>query len=1170
MNARPPFFILILPACLSVLHAESFQPSQPQNIPSDAWQTSGEGVKEGDSEFVQKGRAAFTLSLADTRSPNYLLRGEFLLPEPGASFSVAGGIQEVDGKTLSARGNIALMGDGKTLRLGREKPQIENVTTAWQPFELGRIGKTTQISMAGMAVPVNPLPSAGGGCSVTLIKGARVRNLSVLSLPSGFFPLSMQDKANTDVSYLEPLPRGMNSFRDIPFLFSDKAEANALDVAASMSGLKEPIRLKYTYLHQNGTNANGRIVLPVPGDQYSALHLVAFSGGRDGHVPRMTVSIGYFGGASGILHHQVVAVPELGGKDKVPFLEASILVKLKDGKSGYLHYLRVPMPQSGNVREFESLSIEFTRDINVHLPVPDPFEFGNLPAGKPSDVHLLAATLESSPLLFTHMSDEPGNVFSDKQKAIFKCAVTNRGKEKISARVFANCSGPGTGEQHGIDHKAWTEDKKIEIGPGETREVPLDVTPERRGWYSCAIGVEADGRVLQQRDTTFAVLAPDTRKAKEDSPFGVWAFWLPHSVKFGGQKQIDDIASLIQRGGWRWTYGGRPVVSRNNKPEDTTQAMHRIKDIYGITLTLQSPPNGYQRGEGWFDETEFEKQVIPWLKTSQENRIDNYYKVMHESRSSTDIVRRVSETLGGSEYDMPDAEKEKLKKQFENVKKYCAAIKKADPQAKIVLINDYPSVGIEFMKLGMPAEYFDAWGSEGAMFMRQPERQPDWLCLLGQVNIWKRAQKKYGYSKPVWFTEALYHGTNPGNLTLHQQAVIGVREAMLALANGIERLASCGLIKDSSDDYHWSNWGAGGYCYREPEINPKPSYAMFAWLTQLLDQARPAGFVKSDSDVLHVLDFEKKDGSHIYPIWIVRGLHKVQLAVSGSPQVFDAFGNVLNVKTQEGVLSLEISDTPVYITGATVSGVVSNEPVEQESKTLPNVLKFGSTMLQVVQAANPILDNDWAVPRLKGTFDLSTPAEDGVSCLKVELQDDDDARKLLPRYVELALPQPLELTGRPIQFSLRMKGNGGWGRVMFELADAKGRIWTSCGNQYSGASNSSDNKGTSWINFEGWNTITMPLPGQYPGDDQFVHRPHKFDWWPTNTPEGIEIEKTYQESLKKHEVALKEHEIALQAYEALKAKALEEKKPIPVPPPRRPAAHGSRILAMSPSITRLN
>jgi hypothetical protein len=131
-----------------------------------------------------------------------------------------------------------------------------------------------------------------------------------------------------------------------------------------------------------------------------------------------------------------------------------------------------------------------------------------------------------------------------------------------------------------------------------------------------------------------------------------------------------------------------------------------------------------------------------------------------------------------------------------------------------------------------------------------------------------------------------------------------------------------------------------------------------------------------------------------------------------------------------------------------------------------------------------------------------------------------------------------------------MKGNGGWGRILFELIDAKGRVWTPCGNQYAGASNSSDNKATSWVSFEGWNTITMPLPGQYPGDDQFVHRPHKFDWWPSNSPEAIEIEKTYQESLKNYEVALKEHEKVMQEYEAEKAKALKEKKR----PPRAPKA----------------
>jgi hypothetical protein len=75
---------------------------------------------------------------------------------------------------------------------------------------------------------------------------------------------------------------------------------------------------------------------------------------------------------------------------------------------------------------------------------------------------------------------------------------------------------------------------------------------------------------------------------------------------------------------------------------------------------------------------------------------------------------------------------------------------------------------------------------------------------------------------------------------------------------------------------------------------------------------------------------------------------------------------------------------------------------------------------------------------------------------------------------------------------------------MFELKDAAGQVWTSCGNQHEEAMNSSDNKGDSYVSFDGWQTMNIPLPGQYPGDDQFVAWPRNYDWWPTNSQEEDE------------------------------------------------------------------
>ena len=947
---------------------------------------------------------------------------------------------------------------------------------------------------------------------------------------------------------------------------------NFMDVSISMSGLKEIARVK-SYLDGKWANSSNRLVMKIPSDQYQALYLLAFSRQKGDAVPRMTVRIGVFGGMSGVLHDEVVQVPGLEGKSEAPNVVAQLPVALAKGGQGLLSVIRVPLDGSGNMRE-GIRDLEFTRDMRPRVNLPDPNEFGEMPLGHPSGVVVLGAVLEKSPLVMTHDSTEAGNVFNEPQKPVFQVTLSNRTDRVVEGVVAADCEGPGTVEESIPGRVAWAVTEKASLKPGEVRTLTLNVQPppKLRGWYACSLSVKTAGTALQRRDTTFAVLAPDTRKAFDESPFGVWEFWRPHSV-FYKPDQAQKLASLMKKGGWRWTYGGNPSALAGDE-EAGPEFYKMLFDEYGFRMTIQSLKNSYQRGEGWYDEALFASNDAPAILAHKARGYDNAIKVLHESRSSTSLLRRFSEFLGGEEYVMPADEKAKLDKQFENVKKYCAAVKKVDPKARIVLINDYPHVAIEYMKRGFPAELFDVIGLECAGFMREPERQPDWLSLLGHAEMMKRAYKKYGYDKPLWTTEALYHATNPGNLSFHAQGVIAVREHILALAVGFSKLAAAGIIKDPSDDYHWSNWGASGYCFRDPEINPKPSFAMIAWLTQALDQAAFEKVVETGSTAMYMVTFKRPDGGRVTPAWVVRGAQKAVIQVaSGTPVVRDVYGNALAVPFADGKLEVLLTDTPVYITGAEVTGVASREPVELPAQTGAVIVDFADpAQLKTVAEKNPILERNWDFPRLKGDFETAFETVDGATALKVELKPDADGRKLFQRYVEFALAKPVVLEGRPEAFNVRLKGNGGWGRVMFELVDAKGRIWTSCGNQYVGSCNASDNRGDSFISFDGWQTMRIPLVRQYEGSDQSVMNPATPDWWPENTPELPEMEAKFKANMAAYETALAEmpakqaaHAEALKAYEE-KRKTLPKKdlRGLKAPtPPAEPAKPGFRWMGIA-------
>ncbi len=1078
----------------------------------------------------------------------YILTGEVSLPASGAALAFPGGsVSLVKGeKSLTLT-----LGAGKT----GKKTAIaltNGATSAWVPFSIQRMGDGLSIALAGTSEEGNASFSApvDQPLVVTLQKGARLKAVKVTTLPPGMSPVNLDACLTDSTGVKKPnpgaaidpasVPSGKTTGDGVPIMIGDKA----VDVRLAMAGSDFSRRLKWGY-YVIPSNVS-RPVGTVPGNGYEALHVLAYSRQIPNHVPRMTVCYGKCVGWGGPMEEDVVPVPDVMAGGESVYVQSRIPVKLSDGKAGWLYHLRIPVARAASAWFSEDTQFEFTRDKEDLHNLPDPNEFGRVPVGLPSSVVIVSATAERAPVGFAYVLGEPGNVFHETQEPVLTINLVNRLDGEFKGRLYARSAGPGTVEEGSPLRSEWTVENNITLKKGESRDFPIKVMPaerKKRGWFDVEIGIECDGKPVQVYRTTYAVLAPDTRKAMADSPFGIWEFWWPHASYARHDRQVKDIATLINKGGWRWTYGG----SAQERARGSTLSAEQLYDDYKITYTIRNLPNGYQRKEGWWDEKVFEETIAPGIRDFAKNPAkgqDRTYKVLHESRSSDTFLRHFSVFFGGEPYAMPDKEKAGIDAQFAHVVKYCQAVKKADPQAKICLINDYPGVGAEFMKRGMPKDAFDVFGTEVANFMREPERQPDWMCLLGILQDWKRAKAKYGYEdKPIWTTEALYHGTSPANLSLHKQAVIQTREAMLALANGVQRMCAAGCIRDCTDDYRWSNWGQVGLCFREPEMNPKPAYPMYAWLTQVLDQAKYAGKITPDSTSLHILDFKTPAGDHVYPVWCVRGRQDVTLVVKGGhPAVNDVYGNQLPTAVKDERLIVPVTDAPLYVTGTTIEGVAARKPLEEKTDGGSPIVEFDKAGVFAVEpSTNRTMENNWDYPRIKGDFAVEVVQEDGAGAVELALKDDPDPRKLLERYVELKLAQPVVLKDRVEAFTVRVKGNGGWGRVMFELVDAEGRIWTSCGNQYSGSCNASDNRGDSYISFDGWRTLTVAAPGRFPATDLTAYLPSSTEWWPENTPESRQQLADYQKATALYEKAMEAFPSVKKAYDDAK-QAHEEKQ----------------------------
>jgi hypothetical protein len=510
-----------------------------------------------------------------------------------------------------------------------------------------------------------------------------------------------------------------------------------------------------------------------------------------------------------------------------------------------------------------------------------------------------------------------------------------------------------------------------------------------------------------------------------------------------------------------------------------------MADKYKFKVTFAKPPTckALEKDSAYrgllYDPEGFRAKVLPWIAWAKKSGMDDAYFILHESRYDGDaILMNFSEMLGGAAYQWKPETRALFNQQFQNVTDYCRALKKAAPDARIVLINDGPQYALEYLKAGFPADAFDVLGLEVCGYAHLPEAQPNWLTVLGDLYTTKLMQARYGYHKPVWLTEALYHGTRPGGMWMHEQGVIAVREAMIVLAYGVERMTSANTTNNCANSYGKSLWGSAGVCFRDPEYNPKASFAMYAWLTQVLDQARYAGKLRHDSTTLHVLDFKRADGSHVYPLWVVAGRQNVALKVDGGkPVVYDCYGNTIPAAAKDGHLVVEVADAPVYVTGTVASAVAARQCVELAAPEGRQVLTFTDAgQVKMIDAPNKGLERLGVTPQIRGQYRTAIASVDGRQALQIELLDDEDGRKILPRYAEFALARPLALPGRPFAINVHAKGNGAWGRLALELTDAKGRKFTSL------ADDATTYRGLPYFVFDGWQTMQVLMPGQFQAD----------------------------------------------------------------------------------------
>jgi len=934
-----------------------------------------------------------------------------------------------------------------------------------------------------------------GDVRVVLTGPARLASLEVERLDAAgcpFVPVPLQSVCNAagavDVGALAPGGQ-LATVRGMPFLLPrPDQKADHVDVGQSVfhyrmeSGYRPAAQPRYTWPSPALLDP-GRIMLTVPNHAYKRLWIIAASDGEPSSVPELTVR--FFRPAKGWPLDCVARVPEFSARTG-PEGARRIAAKMKDGTTGSLWLIPVdvdPFALSSDFRNEGVLSIELTKQIKDFRAFPDPCNYGSFQGGLPSAVRLYGLTLEKAPVSVIASGDRGGNTYTHPERPTWVVDVQSQTGRELNATVTVDVT-----DRYG---KADTYRTNVTVPAGGKGAVQFEPAVGKWGLYRVRTTVECEG-LAQSRSGTFLILPPDRRKENaKTSRWGLWCWMGGH----GTNPSIDDNLRLLYAVGART--GGRSKQAERAKWGIGPDAVLSERGTAAFATKDPYDPAEYAK----YSE-EFGKKIA---KLKEGTPDLEYISIFAEHSISLRVTHGPPPYAWGEgwwEYDAK--EKSRIRSHTLAAKAAFEGCRKYAPGVKLCFGHCAPQFGMPFMREKFPTELFDAFGMDSPQFERMAERppravEPNLLYFMDQE------MKRLGYEdKERVHLESYFPSSHRLALGHRVQADNTVRTAVLSLALGSDRFLSCWSLHDCEDYWGTQHYGCVGLIGRAPEFNPKPAAAAFATMTQVLDSAKYDGFLPTGSRTAYCVRFKAADRL-VYCLWTVRGTRSVSLSGSEGSELIlvDENGNPdwrpRNAITgaPSNAVRAEITPTPIWVVvrGGEIEKAECGPPAYTEAPGEHRLVLDGFEGADWANSAEPYLrfaENSWDVRRLPGPMksERALSPKRHSKAWKVTLTEAPPEKPFVGWYGVFTPPKPILIPGKAKALGIWAKGNSGWGRIVYEVVDAKGETYLSCGTK--DAWNCDDVHSWSYFNFDGWRYMEFPLPGNAPGDD---YREADYVWW---------------------------------------------------------------------------
>jgi len=647
-----------------------------------------------------------------------------------------------------------------------------------------------------------------------------------------------------------------------------------------------------------------------------------------------------------------------------------------------------------------------------------------------SSIQIFGVTLEKSPVGFELIQAQPGNIFHNDEKPV----------TTVVLRSFAPARGSLTWEIPGVGTGSASYDF-AQAGAEQKIEIPLTVPDV--GWYELLLTLRDEaGKSLLVHPARFAVLGPDTRKARYDSPYGVWWFDGAHNTP----KELDFAGPIMFKAGIR-------NVAWTGQKEKAMEKWFITKDQVNMPFTFKDR-----------DTNRAEKVMQKLLQDYPHAR---KVAIFHESGPGNDIPVE----LLGLKPDLNEAH-QRYADLFNLAGKF---FRENYPQLKTVVGNNSCSAGTiaAILRHGGKVEYLDYIGIESPSQVFIPEKLQE-FGIQGQIIARDTVKTLTGRDVPA---TGCYEFTyrSERDMGEQQQAEWYTRDILISLANRFTRIGP-GILFDCANAYYNGLWGSSGLLQRGPWGYPKKAYVAYATITKMLDQVTLRRQIPTGSTTVYALEFDRSDKKRVAALWAARGDAEFIIEYAGDTPVtvVDMYGRARILVT--GKLTVKAGTSPVYVVAEKeINNIALGARTFPKDEARAKRATVIAALDQVAIDADKSLDTPLVAPlqlpiRQRGEFELRQ-ATDGVELV---LKTDKPISKYITEYTTLRLKQPVAVAGTPSAIGVWVKGNSGWGRVMFEIEDAEGEIWRSVGTGGWGC-DILDWPGNIAVNFDGWNFIALPL-----------------------------------------------------------------------------------------------